>query len=1007
MGALIDIMPVTDELLDFYCLAFIPPDAAHYAVMQAKGEDDKYRRRHQPPTPELVARALTGPAPLSLAVTPMTKDGYARAAMLDIDQGGPQAVARVLAVATSLGLWGFAQLSQAGDHDGGHVYFPTSEPMPAELLYHLAARIQAAACVEGEAWPTRADLRLPLMPHMRAEGGPRRFPLLLQTGELIDASEPWHALADLRAAWHRNTPEAITQAVGELPELSPTNRQPIHKSKVDPFKGESVIEWYLDNHTLGEVLGSATETPVRSGAIRCPWHDDEHPSLVVWTHPNGHQVCRCFSRKSNCPAADMTFWDAFNVFCHLEGFTPSEGVKSLVERYGLGERRTLRQTVQPQAPRATPEAHAALIAARRSELADKLRNAATRRGELTVVKGVPGIGKTHTAAELVEVWQAQGRTVAIAAPTKDLAASEWASRLIHPHVWQARADICTCYADKGPGYVGKLEDAGFFVECIKEDCPYRTQARALAGRVGIFQHAHLTLPESKAGRALAMADLIIVDESPLNAILTERAATLGELHGLARRMGQDDPAWRVVNALAEIAHEHGRAADLYGPELLTRLAKKLGDVAQAVRTAQASTYANLQPIAPPDADPDTLPRQFLGRLLRALAHDATSQGNYLVTWGKTGMGWAWVWYDPASFLAHATNRLERPAVIVLDGSADLRVSERLYRGWPVHLVEVDAPMSPAVEVIQVTTGASTRRIVQDDNALENTARRVALVANHRGLTLDGLISYKAAAPVLGELLGIPPSRRLGYGAQRGKNTLEDARALPIVASPTAPPASIERKARALWYDDVPIDHTWQRVGTGFYQAVDARLEAVNRLHGPEELRQAIHRARPILATAPVTLLVFTPWPLAGLGFTPTATVDQLPYGNSQAARAALDTYRARRGLSPVSAERGGDVAVSPELAHEFRDSQSGIRNRISSPQIENPEIHLSVSPKLSPPLFSPPGKDPAPPPSPCCADCGEAATRHTPRGWLCEDCLDWHLSLLAAPPGVAATLAAA
>ena len=85
-------MTLHSDLITWYFERFIPPDADHYAVMQPQGVADKYRRRNAPPTADLVARALSGPAPLALAVVPITQSSQARAAILDIDQGGRPAV---------------------------------------------------------------------------------------------------------------------------------------------------------------------------------------------------------------------------------------------------------------------------------------------------------------------------------------------------------------------------------------------------------------------------------------------------------------------------------------------------------------------------------------------------------------------------------------------------------------------------------------------------------------------------------------------------------------------------------------------------------------------------------------------------------------------------------------------------------------------------------------------------------------------------------------------------
>lgn len=954
------------DLITWYCQQFIPPDARHYATMQPRGVKNKYLRRNEPPTAELVARALTGPAPLSLAVTPMTSDGQARAATLDTDQGGHPAVARVLTVAAELGLWAFAQLGENADgHSGGHVYIPSTAPLPAPMLKALAESIQARAGVTGECWPYNSDLRLPLMPHMRTPNGPRRLPLLLQTGELVDTSDAWQALARLRDVCRPNAPDLLTRLTATLAPPSPKQPAKLHKSKVNPFKGDSVIGWYNSNYGLAEVLRTAGATlpDRRAGVIICPFHDDKSPSLGFWTlEDKGRLVCRCLSEHSNCPLANGKHFDAFDLFCHLEGLTLAEGVKRLVKDHGLGQRRTFQVTttapepVQANEPPRTLESHTALIEAKRDELARVLQDAATRYGAVTVVKATPGMGKTEAAAALVRVLQSP-RRIAIVAPSKEHAAAEWLPRLADsdPFIWRARHDICTCYPS---GVVEELERRGYAVECMSEDCPYKQQLAERAGRIAIYQYPHLIL---NGGRLMSDYDLVIVDESPLAALLSERTATPGELRKLARRMPAGDPGRPLALALGQVADTRPTGKDLSGPDLLTALAEYIGDVAQAIRAAQTSDLATMHPVAPKNIDdPARLPRQFWGRLLQALSHDATDKGNALVTWGKTGNTYAYAWYDPAPMLARSHGRLpgHQPAIIVLDGTAHPVVSKRLYAPWPVEFVELSAPLSPAVRLVQDPHGPSTRRAFEEAKRVDYAARALAVISNELDLPgYDGLISYKTTAPLLAERLGIAPDRALWYGGQRGKNTLQDARALAVVASPTVPPNVVERRTRALWRDDSPIrtderGEYWIPRGTGDYQGIDPRLEAVAQVHGPAELVQAIHRARPLLASEPSTVIAVTPWNLTALGLPPDLMINERPHGNSDRAGVALATYQAR--VTSANKPVGGGLPVGGKLTPRNPEIQYGIRNRgdYFYSRIENPDLAKPVGAELSPPPLS-------------------------------------------------------
>jgi hypothetical protein len=108
------------------------PNQGNYAEMQPPGRRSKYVRANHPLTPDVLRAALDGQ--ITVAAVPVAPDGTARAAILDIDQGGCQAVAVVLDVCASLGLWAFAQLGENTDgHSGGHVIIPGAAPLPAPL----------------------------------------------------------------------------------------------------------------------------------------------------------------------------------------------------------------------------------------------------------------------------------------------------------------------------------------------------------------------------------------------------------------------------------------------------------------------------------------------------------------------------------------------------------------------------------------------------------------------------------------------------------------------------------------------------------------------------------------------------------------------------------------------------------------------------------------------------------------------------------------------------------
>jgi hypothetical protein len=530
------------ELVTWYMQTFIPDPERGYDLMNIIQADNKYIRKQAAVTLELITKALQGQCrslnigarkytfPYSIAVVPSHRDDWATCMAIDIDIGGEQQVRSCLSICQQYGLFAFAQLSISQDHDGGHIYIPIDRPQPSSLLWNIAARIQAAAGVRGEAYPRQKkanhqSLRLPLMMHLRAPGGPQRYPLLLASGQTISTTNPWLALEILQGQYRPNSAETLMAALGALPPISIDHPQPLHKSQVNPDSETSIIKWYNDNHDLEEEL--ANLGGYGNGALRtCPFHDDRSPSLAIWPHSSGKLVCQCMSANSHCPAAERSL-DAFNLFCMREDRTASAAVRYLVDTYHLGRQRTLRITDVISKVPAQAENHGEILQTAYRKLETELRKAAVRQRTVTVVSATPGLGKTHAAAALAKELHDAGKDVAIVAPTLMLA-RDWAKLLKDlgvedVFVWRARTDICTCF-DRVQ--LERLMELGYQLPVCRTECPYTKQLSLRIGNIGIYQHNHLHLNN---GELLAQADVVIVDESPIGSLLRTNVA-----NGIAR-----------------------------------------------------------------------------------------------------------------------------------------------------------------------------------------------------------------------------------------------------------------------------------------------------------------------------------------------------------------------------------------------------------------------------------------------------------------------------------------
>lgn len=966
--------------LTWFFNTFVPAPQRGYALMNPPGHENKYVRKGEPLTPDLLRGAFNGETrrtrangdwriiACSYGCIPETPGPtpQARNVAFDIDHGGEAAVAALLNVCAEYGLWAFGQLSESGTHHGGHVWILGEDWQTASLLHDIGKRLALAANVEAEIYPTNADMRLPLMTHLRAPGGARRFPLLFPGGEIVDTGDPWAALATLHAQARFTTTPQLTELLEKLPSLPiGGGMQPRHKSKVTPGNLDSVIGWFNSNFNLYDLLEGAGAQFRRPDQrlVCCPFHDDQSPSLAIWRHEgNDKHVCHCFSQGSHCPAARGAYLDAFDLYCLVNHLTPGDAVKRLVEEHQLGRKREFIIEQNNPAPTPDPDAlarHQRVIAQARGRLVAELVNAGTTRGEVTVIRATPGLGKTHAAAELANRLQAHGATVAIAAPTLAVAENEWLPRLKNGYVWRSKIDTCTCH-DRA--YLAACIRFGFaYPKCTNPACPYATQAKAAFGKIIIYQHSHLVLAEFSG------VDVIIVDESPMSALLPEHNLTYGALAGFVNRHPEDAAAPLCRALMAASGDLPETMTDTRGAELIAAIERHLDGwtLDDALTRARRSRF-NVEQPTPPESVEKMAP-QFLAGLIAALTDNRAG-----FSYGKSAQvnQWAYSWHERRVAALDAYNSLLRPAVVVLDGSASEEVSRRLYEPWLTRFVTVDCPLSPLVEVVQVTCTGSTRRVAQEQRKLDDLAESVAVVCAQLGVKLAGGITYQAATDTLQRVLG---GEWLHYGGQRGVNDLADASALAVVCSPTTPPAALERKALALW-PDVTCD--WQRAGTGLYEATDPRLQAVNQLHAHEELRQAVYRARPLTATEPMRLLVFTPWPLAPIGLEPGSVITAMPHGNSSEARRAVERYRT-----------GFSHAENPDL-QPLAPFQKGIEYSTKSPPpfenaskvaVQERNVSHSKMDRATPPLPAPieqPAPVLAPPAPPYAPAVGDILTLH-------------------------------
>lgn len=232
-------------------------------------------------TVEALASALLGRGP-AISTYFIAPDGMTHVAAVDFDTDDGAALASALAVVMHKD---GARPYLEGSRRGAHLWLPLESRMPARqvraaLLHwcekadmpHPGGRLDprvelrpaADAIPEGGVGHA---LRMPLMPHPKTQ---QRYRLTTATGEPLP-----NRLSD------------IVLSVEQTPEAVVADAAVLHRPRIDPSAIPSSYRtpkpYREDDGSASEILatvwGASAARPGR--AIRCPAHDDVHPSLSI------------------------------------------------------------------------------------------------------------------------------------------------------------------------------------------------------------------------------------------------------------------------------------------------------------------------------------------------------------------------------------------------------------------------------------------------------------------------------------------------------------------------------------------------------------------------------------------------------------------------------------------------------------------------------------------------------------------------------------------------------
>jgi hypothetical protein len=510
-----------------------------------------------------------------------------------------------------------------------------------------------------------------------------------------------------------------------------------------------------------------------------------------------------------------------------------------------------------------------------------------RTKDVLLVRAQPGVGKTHTAVEVVQEMAREGKRILYAMPTHahfdTLADLEHWDNPLWYH-WMALTAInpetgnSMCLYPRAmerwtqKGYPAmKLCDG--LCQMFKSDCAYRQQ-RLRAEPIIAGVHNHVAM-----GMQIDDFDAVIIDELPLSAFLQPRHIPRDGL--LLSGAGPVTDLSQTLSLLVSELVGGLRKGRLQGKALLDEIGPILDDV-----YAQFDDYQSALPTIPWVNKPEDVEKAawwYLPDLLMLLVREKSAWEAGMKHWLERVM----LTKNGLDLLMRADPWQDLPRkVIILDATGSTLLYKQLFNKD----VELCAPMvqrkGKVFQVVGRLNGISTFLNGKDDKRGISKQAKEALVfcqevIRRNDYQQPGAVTFKAAVPEFEEIFGV--GRVLHFYGQRGSNDLIDVDALFVVGTPQPPNDNLMQMVAALWPQRVKpfaieeLDgQIWTIVRSSElrqYQYFDERGQAERLVGGfwndPElniladvlreqELLQAVHRARPITRETPVWLISAIP-----------------------------------------------------------------------------------------------------------------------------------------------------
>lgn len=518
----------------------------------------------------------------------------------------------------------------------------------------------------------------------------------------------------------------------------------------------------------------------------------------------------------------------------------------------------------------------------KQRMTDYLQEKRTK--DILLVRAQPGVGKTHTAVEVVQQMAKEGKRILYAMPTHahfDTLAglNHWDSSLWYH--WMALTAVnpetnnTMCLYPRAmerwcqKGYPAmKLCDG--LCQMFKADCAYRRQ-RLRPEPIIAGVHNHVVM-----GMEISDFDAVIIDELPLSAFLQPRHIPRDGL-----LLSGAGPVVNLSQNLSMLVSELVgglRKGRVQGKALLDEIGPTLDDV-----YAQFDDYQSALPTIPWVTKPEDVEKAawwFLPDLLILLVREKSAWEAGMKHWLER----VTITKNGLDLLMRADPWQELPRkVIILDATGSTQLYQQLFNKD----VELCAPVVQRKGKVFQVTGRLNGIHTFIGKEVEGTKQaKEALifcqeVIHKNNYQQPGAVTFKAAVREFEEIFGI--GRVLHFYGQRGSNDLIDVDALFVVGTPQPPNDDLMQMVAALWPQRVkPFSieeyegQIWTIVRSSElrqFQYFDERGQAERLVGGfwndPElniladvlreqELLQAVHRARPITREVPVWLISAIP-----------------------------------------------------------------------------------------------------------------------------------------------------